>query len=118
MTRAIAALLAGLVVTLPQGATAQTITTGQSLKDRCATVQLTTPMAGLGCRGYIGAVADILADGHVVYGYRACLPPKAAREELIRTVKSWLDRHPDDLRLKASRIVARALSERYPCGAD
>ena len=118
MTRAIGALLAGLALTLPQGAAAQTITTGQSLKDRCATVQLTSPMAGLGCRGYIGAVADILDDGHAVYGYRACTPPGTAREEQVRAVKSWLERHPDDLPLKASRLVAKALSDRYPCSAE
>ena len=100
---------------LPQSAAAQTISDGRSLKERCATFQLANPSAGLACRGYIGAVVDILTAGNTIDGYRACPPSDAKREELIRSVKTWLDRHRDLLERKAHRVAAAALSERFPC---
>ena len=78
-------------------------------------MQLTAPSAGLACRGYIGAVADILEAGNRIEDYRACPPSNVNREQIVRSVKSWLDRHPDLLRLPAYHAVAEALSEHYPC---
>ncbi len=115
MMRLMAALAVGLAFYAPAGASAQTITTGQSLKERCAAFQLTNPSAGLACRGYIGAVADILSEGNAIDGHRACLPATVRREDLVRQVIAWLDRHPELLRAKAHRLTAEALSERYPC---
>ena len=100
---------------LPAIAAAQTITDGQSLKQRCATVQWTSPSAGLACRGYIGAVLDILADRNEAYGQRACLPPDAKRESVIKAVRNWLERHPELLGQKASVVTVEALAEAYPC---
>ena len=107
--------LAVLAAWFPGFATAQTISTGQSLRERCATVQLINPSAGLHCRGYIGAVADILAGGDTVAGYRACPPAEISREELVRSVKAWLDKHSERLQPPAFRLAARALSESFPC---
>jgi hypothetical protein len=73
---------------------AQPISDGRTLKERCATFQFTNPSAGLGCRGYVGAVIDILAAGNTIEGYRACPPKDATREDLLRSVKSWLSEHP------------------------
>lgn len=111
-------ILVGLLVLLPTAAQPQIVTDGASLKKRCASVQLTMPTAGLGCRGYIGAVADILADGNTIYGYRACPPPKKKREALVKTVKNWLASHSGELRQKASAVIAHALAESYPCPKD
>ncbi len=105
----------GLLVLLPTGAQSQIVTDGVSLKQRCASIQLSLPTAGLGCRGYIAAVADILRDGNTIYNYRACPPPSVKREAMVKTVKVWLTSHPGDLRQRASVLVARALSESYPC---
>ncbi len=115
MMRLMTALVVGLVLYVPAGASAQTITSGRSLKERCATFQLTSPSAGLACRGYIGAVADVLSEGNAIDGHRACPPATVRREELVRQVIAWLDRHPDLLDAKAYRLTAEALSERYPC---
>ncbi len=104
-----------IAVVLPSATMAQVVTDGQSLKQRCATVQWTSPSAGLVCRGYIGAVADILADGNKVYGRRACPPSGAKREALIKGVRDWLGRHPDLLQQRASAVTAQALAEAYPC---
>ncbi len=110
-----AALIAVLVSSISGSAAGQAITTGQTLKERCATVQLTAPSAGLVCRGYIGAVVDILADGNTVNGYRACPPSTDRREDLVKAVKAWLDKHPEALPVKASQAVAEALAKSFPC---
>ncbi|MDH3594611.1 MAG: Rap1a/Tai family immunity protein [Rhodospirillales bacterium] len=104
-----------IAVMLPSAVAAQVVTDGKSLRQRCATVQWTSPSAGLACRGYIGAVADILTDGNKVYGQRACPPPGAKREALVKAVRDWLGRHPDLLQQKASVVTAQALAEMYPC---
>jgi len=111
-------VIAGFAVLLPAAAAGQVITDGESLRQRCATVQLTMPLAGLGCRGYIGAVVDILVDGNTVYDHRACPPPGENREILIKVVKAWLDRHPEALKQKASVATAQALAEAYPCATQ
>ncbi len=100
---------------LPAIASAQTITDGRSLKQRCATVQWTSPSAGLACRGYIGAVLDILADGNELYGRRACSPPDAKPEDVIKAVRDWLERHPERLEQKASVVTVQALAQTYSC---
>ena len=109
--------LAFLASSLPGIAAAQTITSGQTLRERCASVQLISPSAGLHCRGYIGAVADILAGGNTIDGYRACPPADLRREDLVGSVRSWLDQHQEHLQSPAFRLTAKAVSERYPCPA-
>lgn len=90
-------VILALVLLVPSGAAAQLITDGASLKKRCDTVQILMPSSGVGCRGYIGAVIDVLADGNVLYEYRACPPLNEKREKLILAVRSWMDRHPESL---------------------
>ena len=108
-------VVVGLALFVPAVAGAQPIVDGQSLRARCATIQLANPSGGLACRGYVGAVADILADGNTVNGLRACLPEGTTREALVKVVRSWLDGHADLLNSKAHRLTAQAISERYPC---
>ncbi len=108
-------VMLAMAALLPMAAVAQTIGDGHSLKKRCATVQWTSPSAGLGCRGYIGAVLDVLADGNALYGRRACPPSNTKREAAIKAVRDWLERHPDLLVNKASVVTVRALAETYPC---
>jgi hypothetical protein len=111
-------VIAAFLLFIPTAALPQVITNGESLKQRCATFQLTMPSAGLGCRGYIGAVADILADGNTIYDHRACSPPNEKRETLIKIVKIWLDNHQETLDQRASTITAQALAEAYPCATQ
>ena len=110
--------VAGLALLAPAVSSAQAIVDGHTLKARCAVIQLANPSGGLACRGYVGAVADILGDGNTVNGLRACLPEGVTREVLVKVVKSWLEKHPDLLRTGAHLLSAQALSERYPCPAD
>ena len=111
-------IIAGLLVLTPTTAQPQIITNGESLKQRCDTFQLTMPAAGLGCRGYIGAVADILADGNTIYDYRACPPPGKKREALIKTAKKWLENHSAAMNRSASALIAQALAEVYSCATE
>jgi hypothetical protein len=115
MLKRYAYIIAALVFLFPTTAAAQVITDGESLRKRCGTFQIIMPSSGLGCRGYIGAVLDIMADGNAVYEYRACPPHDEEREALIIAVKSWLDRHPNSLNRRASAVTAQALAETYPC---
>ena len=93
----------------------QTITDGYSLKARCASIQVLNPASGLGCRGYVGAIADVLANGYAIGDFNACLPPGHGRKEQVKTVKAWLDDHRDQLAKKAFVLVARAFAATYPC---
>lgn len=88
MLKRYAYIIAALVFLFPTTAAAQVITDGESLRKRCGTFQIIMPSSGLGCRGYIGAVIDILADGNAVYEYRACPPHDEEREALIMAVKA------------------------------
>ena len=94
---------------------AQAITNGESLRDRCRLIQLTDPTAARLCRGYIRAVADIMIAGHRIDGWVACPTDLTKREALLASVKDWINEHPQDLKAAAYSLVARALSEIYPC---
>ena len=97
---------------------AQTITDGNSLLQRCSVLHVVNPMAGLHCRGYIGAIVDIMADGHEVAGFRACPTHPREREKIIKAVKAWLETHKSELGVNAYVVSARALAEAYPCSED
>lgn len=111
----ILAILAISVIGLAFPVRAQTITDGRSLEDRCAFLQISNPAAGLQCRGYIGAIADIMAAGDLVAGRRACIAAPTKRESLVNAVKEWLRRHPEERSKNAFSLVASALAEAYPC---
>ncbi len=103
---------------VPVGAGAQSITDSETLRQRCATVQLVNPSAGLGCRGYIGAISDVLAAGNAINDHRACPPPSVKREELVGIVRSWLQRHPEALPSPAFVSITHALAEAFICARE
>jgi Rap1a immunity proteins len=45
--------------------------------------------------GYLIAVMDALADGAVVNGYRACIPPTADMNQITDVVKNFIRNHPE-----------------------
>ena len=61
------------------------------------------------CAGYIEAVADLLSDTNV------CIPPEIPEDELEKAVVAYAAKHEDKMHGPASRIVASALQETYPC---
>lgn len=112
-----AGLLTTMLIFGVTTAEAQVITDAKSLRQRCASVHVFNPTAGLGCRAYIGAIVDSLEEDNTVYGLRACLPVDLEREAVIRAVTAWIDQHPDALDQRAALAVVQALAAAYPCPA-
>ena len=110
----IAALVA--VVAVPQGARAvQIFNIGNLLNMDC------NKGAGFSegfCRGYIAGVADTMAEGAAHPkrgGRRACIPLGVTLDQAVDVVTRHLADHPQDRHLAADGLVARALSEAWPC---
>ncbi len=67
------------------------------------------------CIGYITGIADVLAEGDTVDGWRACISLGVTNSRLTSVVKSWLEQHVENRHRSAPRLVAEALAETYPC---
>lgn len=67
-----------------------------------------------GCEGYIAGIADALA-GNAIDTIRACIPSDITKRKAYSVVVQWLERHPEERHKPAPGLVARALSEAYPC---
>ncbi len=67
------------------------------------------------CIGYITGIADVLAEGDTVDGWRACISLGVTNSRLTNVVKSWLEQHVENRHRSAPRLVAEALAEAYPC---
>ena len=72
------------------------------------------------CLGYILGVADAMqaskaSGGALIFGWRACLPPGTTSQGLRYVAVHFLIAHPDVRQSSASGLVAKALSEAYPC---
>lgn len=72
------------------------------------------------CWFYMAAVQDFAAtveeeSGPSLIG--ACPPADATRLDLIRSYLRYARAHRDELGLRASALLVRALSEAYPCPA-
>lgn len=67
------------------------------------------------CSGYVTAIADALARDPVG-GYRACMPPDSVTAGQVRDIAvQWLQRNPQLRHYSAEGLVAKALSEAFPC---
>ena len=118
MRRRYTIAIAGALPLVPATSSAQLIHDGASLKKRCETFQLFMPSSGLGCRAYVGAIVDVLADGNSINGYRGCPPANEKREKILAALKSWFQENDELGERRASAVTAQALSEIYPCEAQ
>lgn len=66
------------------------------------------------CGAYIIGIADAL-DGNSIDLWTACLPEHVLRGQVIDIAVEWLRAHPEARHFQAAGLVARALSEAYPC---
>ena len=64
------------------------------------------------CRGYLMGVADQLESGRDT---GACVPDTTTVRELLAAARGLAARNPGLLGEPASRLVARALRQAYPC---
>jgi len=67
------------------------------------------------CVGFVSAVADVLAEGAAVSGYRACPRPDLTLQHMVVAVKEYLKARRDLVTLPAVTLVARALAHEWPC---
>lgn len=71
------------------------------------------------CLGYIVGIADALAEassnGGSFRGFRSCSPGNRTQGQLLDVVVQWLQRNPQLRHYMASGLVAKALSDAFPC---
>jgi hypothetical protein len=120
MRRLIALALAATVWTIPVRAQTVRYLSGNQLYDICRGFGLdgkpTDPPGVwlLLCIGYLEAVAEATAWENVPY--RACLPPNNVEAwQLMDIAIQYLQKHPEQRHSAGSSLVARALSEAFPC---
>jgi len=98
----------------PQNAPKGHWTTGERLYGYCL-----TEVKGMAenplCVGFVSAVADVLAEGAAVSGYRACPRPDLTLQHMVVAVKEYLKARRDLVTLPAVTLVARALAHEWPC---
>ena len=63
------------------------------------------------CMGYIGGVADALGSTPT----RACIAASVSRGQVQDVAVKWLEANPQERHFLAFRLVAKALSEAFPC---
>ena len=73
-------------------------------------------MGGAGtCGGYLEAIAVAMALGNRINGHAACLT-RVSPFGIRAAFKKYVASHPEDPpKLPATELVARAISEAYPC---
>ena len=106
-------LLVAFLMGLLETASAEVVfDDGNSLHAQC---QIETSISNGYCLGYVAAVADAMVDKRTLSGRQACLPRGVMRGQAMDVVKAWLTKHPEKRHFEAWGLVARALSEAWPC---
>jgi Rap1a immunity proteins len=82
---------------------------GSAMVVNCMTKLETSQTEPMLCSGYVSGVADLLSDGTI------CIPPEVATQQLVKDFLRYSEKHEDLLHGPASRLVAGALKEAYPC---
>jgi hypothetical protein len=67
---------------------------------------------------YIEGIADALASGTPIYGWRACFGDGADAARLQVVTVQFLSAHADELGKSASSLLAAAISGSFPCSED
>ena len=105
----LASLAALALIAVPPEAGAS-FESGTTLLEKCGGGQAEKAA----CRGYILAIADVLAEGPH-FGWRACAPGDAPAAQVEKAVVRWLRNNPRILHYAADGLVAKALSDGFPC---
>jgi hypothetical protein len=67
------------------------------------------------CYGYIDAVADQLLEGNALAGIYACITTELDDSRSRDIVVRFLRQNPGLRRASAAELIARALSDAFPC---
>jgi hypothetical protein len=100
-------------LSLSAPASATVSISGDDLQGLCADYDRPTDPAT--CLGYVKGIANVLAGGEAVGGYKACLNDTASDDRLVAIVKGYLENAGDTGRQPAAALVASALAKSYPC---
>ena len=66
------------------------------------------------CLGYIAGIAEAM-EGGPVGPWVACVPPRLTFRQLTDITMQLLNEHPELRHYAAASLVAKALSEAFPC---
>lgn len=102
-----------LTVVARQGYASLSFETGNTLYEKCQ--DNNSMLNSGGCMGYISAIVDDLASDNRINGFHACFSQYMTRGQVLDVVVKWLRDHPESRHLSANGLVARALSEAFPC---
>jgi hypothetical protein len=106
--------LAAAGVLAPRAALAVNFYSGDDLFSDCTSSNATKlPIAA--CAGYAVGIADALATGIAINGFKACPPASATRGQIIKAATDFLRDHPEGRRFAAAGLVANALAQAFPC---
>jgi hypothetical protein len=67
------------------------------------------------CDGYIVGVADTMAGGDTINGFRACFPSDVTAKQVLDVARQYLDQNPAQRHSTAVGLLAKALEEAFPC---
>jgi len=110
--------MAAMAIALGQAETAVAgFVSGSELRDSCRPQKI-DPVYRLKvaeCRGYVLGIADSFDCERQTRLPAWNSRSTVSQEDLVNTVLTWLDGHPESLGYQADGLVATALSKAFPC---
>ena len=106
-------IIVAIAIFLSAPSASATIVSGNLLYQHCGESAPEAEQAL--CMGYVSAIADAMEHGAMLDGFHACIPSDAKAEQLQDRLFRHLDTNLLYRHYNASTIVARFLSETYPC---
>jgi hypothetical protein len=70
------------------------------------------------CFGYVDSVVNDMRIFGSVDGFGACLPPDFGDNRRRDVIVAFLERHPRDRGDGATKLIAQAFSEAFPCSVE
>jgi len=119
MAHAFAAGVIAALLLLSQSARAgDTALVGRDLLERCEGTPELKKADQLYCKGYLGALEDMVDDAKSRTGSAAfCVPTAGVNDEQLRQAYVvWAKTNPSELRQSALKAAMAALEATYPCG--
>ena len=90
---------------------------GNDLLDRCRLVDIGDYEGGVGfgfCLGYTLGIVDVMI-GQEIHGSQLCSPDNVEGGQLRDIVVQYLEENPAERHFSAESLVAKVLSEAFPC---
>jgi hypothetical protein len=85
--------------------------TGNEMLSRCTSSD--APLTF--CYGYLTGVADAMARGDLIYGFKACIPPGVTEGQLRDIAVQFLQANAPKRHFQAASMIAHAFEDAFPC---